>query len=96
MHIYIDITVNFLCINIVLTLITHWIHIELFILGLNATLKRPLRVKYASNMYNISTEINNPPIDKTYNGYIHDGEIFESNTNRKILHINGVKRHLGF
>ena len=42
-------------------------------------------------MYNISTEINNPPIDKTYNGYIHDGEIFESNTNRKILHINGVK-----
>ena len=54
-------------------------------------LKRPLRVKYASNMYNISTEINNPPIEKTCENYIGAGKLFESNTDRKILHINGVK-----
>ena len=54
-------------------------------------LKRPLRVPYCNAMYNLATEVEVAPVDKSYANYIRDGSLFNASTDPKIKHINGVK-----
>lgn len=54
-------------------------------------LKRPLNVEHARLMYNIRTEINPSPMDRNYDDYIRDGNLYLNRTDESIKHVNGVK-----
>ena len=43
-------------------------------------LKRPLRVPHCNAMYNLRTEVDIAPVDKSYANYIRDGSLFNAST----------------
>ena len=42
-------------------------------------------------MFNYKTELDPPPLARTYANYIRDGKLFNARTDFKISHVNGVK-----
>ena len=52
-------------------------------------LRRPLNVPNADLMYNLSTEILAPPVDRTYASYLSNAQSLSENI--ALDHVNGVK-----